>query len=175
MCTQVCTLVGEVLPAETTPSSCERAALLVGSIYLSCTMTVCTAGGEGGRSLFSTKPDLRVASCHQPALQSCLGRLDLQGWRSSSPLPLLTCSSCPGIGDQGNEVGPCPPLSSLMLVSHGPAIPCSLELVRTCSSGGVQLLHWAPFKSPLSVLGCALCKTQGTEMNLLPSPTMGPS
>lgn len=123
----------------------------------------------------SPQSDLCTASCPWPALQSCLGRLELQVWRGSSPLPLLTCSSCPEIGDKGDEVGPCLPLLSLMLVYHGPAIPHSLELARTQSSGGVQLLHWAPLKSPLLVLGCALCKTQGTEMNLLPSPTTGPS
>lgn len=127
----VCMLVGELLPGETTPPSCEPAALLVGSTYLSCAMTQFAQLEEGGRSLFSTKPDLCIPSCPQLALQSCSGRLDLQVWRGSSPLPLLTCSSCPEIADQGNEVGPCLPQSSSMLVSHGPAIPRSLELART--------------------------------------------
>ena len=45
-------------------------------------------------------------------------------------------------------------------------------------NGGVQLRPCtgalAPFKGTLSVLGCIVHKTQGTEMNLLPSPTTGP-
>lgn len=61
-----------------------------------------------------------------------IGRVPGKEWRGSSPPLLLTRCSCPGIGDQGKQLGPYPPLKNLMLVPHGPANPHSLKLSRIC-------------------------------------------
>lgn len=78
---------------------------------------------------------LSTAAWHCSALSSAgqAGLIPGNGWRGSSPLLLLTRCSCPGIGEQGKQVGPCPPLKNLMLVLHSPAIPRSLKPVRTCT------------------------------------------
>lgn len=79
----VCMLDGEVLPAKTTQSSYEPAALLVGRTALPCLDSVCRAGGGGGLSLSSTKPDLLYPAVPSQlpvaaVLQSSLCPLGLQ-------------------------------------------------------------------------------------------------
>lgn len=80
-------------------------------------------------------PVLQTQRCRLALLSTELCRActtsTWEGWRGSSPLVLLTCCSSLGIGDQGKQVGPCPPLKNLMLVPHGAAIPCSLKPART--------------------------------------------
>lgn len=120
-----------------------------------------------------------IAAWHCSALYSA-GHVGLglgKGWRGSNLLLLLARCTCLGIGDQGKR--------GALPASEEPNAcalwPCYLLLPQASKdlyeSGGEQLRPCtgapAPFKGALLVLRCIVHKTQGTEMNLLPLPTIG--